>query len=783
MKRHIKRAVKTLRARLSKQREKTSFRHQGDQARARGDWVSASALYRKHVQAQPTDFDIWVQLGHALKEVGRYDEAETAYVAAGALRSRDPDLWLMRGHLARLRGDEQSAARHYAVSAGIDHNPRAVAERDRSRAAVRAAEPGRYQSAAPQDSRQVGAVQPIIDGWLRGWAVDPDHPDQPAIIELLLDGEPFDTIVAQGASRSEVLGGRAFELEVSGRLDLSQSRCMEARLARTKETLEGSPLEVGVDRALKAWRARFDYLEADDAGRLRARVALEAADTVLEVLAYQTTGIEKVRALIRRMDNQMTPAWRLHLVDQESDEDLSKVLTDAALRDQRITITKTTPGASPADNLRRLIEAAKGPWVTPLPEGWLPEPEMVFRIVDATRQRVDLILADVAFYGCNTDSLEGFSAEPAWSSSIIDPDIRSRRLCAFPRDAIAAIELYQNPSWPLVSLVEVVGAQAAAVAQIPALLARAPASRRAPSGPFPAPSVDDNPIVVVVEAPEKLGVLSKILDVVHAEIGPAGRVLLVDPHPRGKAADLQLKRLSERLERTSCHPITITRTLDMVIRTAFTASCFVILAPSIVPARGAIRRLVSRQSATGAAVVAGALVDNDRRYEGLGYLAGPNGAISPAWSHRQAHEIAAASLRPHACTAAGLDMAAISLAAFKGVGGFDPELTGMWRDIDVCLRLRQAGFSVLVEPQAEAVRHGLPPVQQAPQDRVVRRRWTQRLSQDDPFYSPLYSSALDYMPGTMDDPWLAMRVSIQPSGVLAAKTYAPLTPPPYEFRA
>ncbi|MDA4807370.1 tetratricopeptide repeat protein, partial [Enterobacter hormaechei] len=52
---------------------------QADAARNRGDWQSAVTFYRRAIADSPARTDLLVQLGHAEKELGNYDRAETAY--------------------------------------------------------------------------------------------------------------------------------------------------------------------------------------------------------------------------------------------------------------------------------------------------------------------------------------------------------------------------------------------------------------------------------------------------------------------------------------------------------------------------------------------------------------------------------------------------------------------------------------------------------------------------------------------------------------------------------
>jgi glycosyltransferase involved in cell wall biosynthesis len=97
-----------------------SFRDAGDAARDAGDWVSAVRRYEAHLQRQPDDWPIWVQLGHALKEMRRLDAADRAYLEALGRAPEDADLRLQLGHLAKLAGRTHDAVARYAEALALD---------------------------------------------------------------------------------------------------------------------------------------------------------------------------------------------------------------------------------------------------------------------------------------------------------------------------------------------------------------------------------------------------------------------------------------------------------------------------------------------------------------------------------------------------------------------------------------------------------------------------------------------------------------------------------------
>jgi len=107
-----------------------AYRKIGDAARDARDWGRAAEFYGRHLKTNPKDFAIWVQLGHALKETGKLEEADAAYTAAAQIHDRDADLLLSRGHLAKLRGDDIAARGFYHLSYAADGNTSAANELD-----------------------------------------------------------------------------------------------------------------------------------------------------------------------------------------------------------------------------------------------------------------------------------------------------------------------------------------------------------------------------------------------------------------------------------------------------------------------------------------------------------------------------------------------------------------------------------------------------------------------------------------------------------------------------
>jgi GT2 family glycosyltransferase len=99
--------------------------------------------------------------------------------------------------------------------------------------------------------------------------------------------------------------------------------------------------------------------------------------------------------------------------------------------------------------------------------------------------------------------------------------------------------------------------------------------------------------------------------------------------------------------------------------------------------------------------------------------------------------------------------------AFTDVGGFDEALSVAFNDVDLCLRLRQAGWRIVWTPSAqlyhkESVSTGAHYVaerrsQWASEWNLVRSRWAAELAED-PFYNPNLSL----------DPWVLWEPAFPP---------------------
>ena len=76
---------------------------------------------------------------------------------------------------------------------------------------------------------------------------------------------------------------------------------------------------------------------------------------------------------------------------------------------------------------------------------------------------------------------------------------------------------------------------------------------------------------------------------------------------------------------------------------------------------------------------------------------------------------------------------------FQGIGGFDEQLSGALAGVDLCLKMRRAGYLIVYTPLAKLI--GAAPVSEAHDntgEEIIRQRWSDVLERD-PYYNPSLS--------------------------------------------
>ncbi len=129
----------------------------GDAARDRRDWSEAARHYRAHLEREPEDAGILVQLGHMLKEGGDLLSAESAYRRAMAMRPEDHDIPLQLGHALKLQGRLDEAREAYGLSDALAPVNHAALELERM--GERPARPARSAKPRPSPGPDLAALE------------------------------------------------------------------------------------------------------------------------------------------------------------------------------------------------------------------------------------------------------------------------------------------------------------------------------------------------------------------------------------------------------------------------------------------------------------------------------------------------------------------------------------------------------------------------------------------------------------------------------------------------
>jgi GT2 family glycosyltransferase len=97
------------------------------------------------------------------------------------------------------------------------------------------------------------------------------------------------------------------------------------------------------------------------------------------------------------------------------------------------------------------------------------------------------------------------------------------------------------------------------------------------------------------------------------------------------------------------------------------------------------------------------------------------------------------AMRPSPIDFHDSDFAAVILRRFEQVyfvGGFDEQLTESLADIDLCLKMRRAGYLIVYTPIAKLYRYEAEPIQtDADAERIFRQRLAD-VVQHDAYYNP-----------------------------------------------
>lgn len=139
--------------------------------------------------------------------------------------------------------------------------------------------------------------------------------------------------------------------------------------------------------------------------------------------------------------------------------------------------------------------------------------------------------------------------------------------------------------------------------------------------------------------------------------------------------------------------------------------------------------------------VGGKLIYPDGRIQHAGVIVGLSGAAGHAfrfWPGEPPQSPRLADLVRN-CSAVTAACMMIPRAVFERVGGFDERLRVVLNDVDLCLRIREAGYRIVYTPFALLTHYeGASRGRRHPmaEEKLFRARWAEVLRRGDPYYNP-----------------------------------------------
>ncbi|MGX1692638.1 glycosyltransferase [Brevundimonas naejangsanensis] len=281
----------------------------GNKSRDLKDWRKAVSYYAQHLVENPTDWPIWVQHGHALKEIDELEKASQSYSVAIQLSS-DHDPILHQAFLLKRMGREDESIAEFKKLIDSPLMDVAAAQiRELTGATIEYAPPMVPAFVAkPKPRNRRGALldHPIYEirietadrGRVQGWAVSKDQPGAEFALSLKIDGGEF-ARSTNGRNRGDLL--RAGK---SSGLGGFQFLLPAGLLNRSRHVVSVSV--VGTDAAVS-----MDV----DGQPTPFRVSASPAETAVAVVVPIYNAFEDLEVCLEKLRSHTTAPAHLILID------------------------------------------------------------------------------------------------------------------------------------------------------------------------------------------------------------------------------------------------------------------------------------------------------------------------------------------------------------------------------------------------------------------------------------------------------------------------------------
>jgi glycosyltransferase involved in cell wall biosynthesis len=517
---------------------------------------------------------------------------------------------------------------------------------------------------------------------------------------------------------------------------------------------------------------------AENLSSMRHEVRTFASQPLISILTpVFDTPVPWLSAALESVLAQVYENWELLLIDDRStDADLLRALPALAARDRRIRFVRLESHQGISAALNRGLDLATGEWVTFLDHDDLLEPDALFRNVKRLQKNpgLDLIYSDedkLTDQGVDSPILK-----PDWSPDFF---LSCNYLCHMiflRRDLVRAIGGFQSQfdGSQDYDLLLRVSERTDRIHHIPRVLYHWRRSENSSASDVRQKPGQLEASLHAIEAHLKRRGEQALVAVdwrthafyVRRELREAKQITVIIPSIRGSSS---LERCLESLVSRTSYPnyeIVIIQMghRDEIAEVATRVSHRVLYFADAVNDSAAKNHAVAHTDSPWllfldanveainpdwltimaehvqrpeAGAIGSRLVNPDGTIEHAGLVLGVNGIAQSAFrgfpaEHPGVNRQLQMTRNYSAVSGACLLM---RREVFQQIGGFDEKLSGALADVDLCLKMRRAGYLIVYTPLARLRWHAVSDTKDAGSEAVMRERWTQVLERD-PYYNP-----------------------------------------------
>jgi GT2 family glycosyltransferase len=515
----------------------------------------------------------------------------------------------------------------------------------------------------------------------------------------------------------------------------------------------GSAAQTG-EAPYDAWIRIFDEAPERDRARHAERLATLSRRPLISILALLTPEPSGLDQLAGSVSGQIYPEWEL-IVRADQHGELAAQLVARGIDRARLRLVNADANA--ADSLNAMLAAAQGEYVLPLAAGATLRAHALLDLALTAAQLPDaqLIYSDE---DCKDASgRHHWRFKPAWSPTLLESTDYLGNPTLMRRATVRELGGWSSAAGAacrhdlLLRLTRDAAPDIVHLAKLLVHSAEPPASppvRAAPARvlPNPAPRVS-----LIVPTRDGAEVLATCIRSIRARTKYDDyEIIIVDngsvqQRTHELFAELRADPAIRILARPE--PFNFSRLNNAAAREA-TGTILGLINNDIEVTHGEwLREMVALAACPATGCVGAKLLYPDGRIQHAGVVVGLGGVAGHA--HRFARADDPGYLERlrcvHEVSAVTAACLLIRREVFDSVGGLDEELTVAFNDVDLCLRVREAGYRNLWTPFADLIHHesasrgsDITPAKArrfAQEYAAMQRRWGAALL-NDPYYSP-----------------------------------------------